>query len=170
LHQGSQVTNLFEVTDRPLSADDIVGRLVHPSVGGVTAFIGVVRGQTDERETKYLVYEAYEEMAEDQLRRIGDEIRQRWASIREVAIVHRVGRLEVGETIVVIAISSAHRRETFEATHYAIDRLKEIVPIWKKEVYANGYAWKSEQEPCDSTAHPSVGTTDRTGVTKNRSE
>ena len=136
---------LFEVTTHPLSADDVIGRLVRPSIGGITAFVGVVRGETDERETQHLDYEAYQEMAESQLRRIGAEIKHRWKSIREVAIVHRVGRLEVGETIVVIAVSAAHREETFEATHYAIDRLKEIVPIWKKEVYVNGQEWKSEQ-------------------------
>jgi molybdopterin synthase catalytic subunit len=80
-----------------------------------------------------------------QLQRLGDEIRQRWRTIREVAIVHRVGRMEVGEVIVVIAVSAAHRRDLFRATQYAIDRLKEIVPIWKKEVWDGGEAWKSEQ-------------------------
>ncbi len=141
--EGQQ--ELFEITRAPLSVDDIVARLVHPSIGGVTTFVGVVRGETDGRETQYLEYEAYPDMAEEQLRQIGDEIRQRWPTIREVAIVHRIGRLEVGETIVVIAVSSPHRQETFDATHYAIDRLKEIVPIWKKEAWTNGEAWKSEQ-------------------------
>jgi len=136
----------FEITSDPLSVDDVVARLAHPSIGGITTFVGVVRGETDGRETQYLDYEAYPEMAEQQLRRIGDEIRQRWPTIRDVAIVHRVGRLRVGETIVVIAVSSSHRQETFDATHYAIDRLKQIVPIWKKEVWADGEAWKSEQQ------------------------
>jgi molybdopterin synthase catalytic subunit len=93
---------------------------------------------------RYLEYEAYPEMAEAELRRIGDEMRERWPTIREVAIVHRTGRLEIGETIVVIAVSSAHRQGVFEATHHAIERLKEIVPIWKKEVWAGGEEWKSE--------------------------
>lgn len=137
---------LFEVTDAPLSVDEVVGRLVHPAVGGVTTFVGVVRGETAGHRTQYLFYEAYPEMAEAQLRRIGDEIRQRWSSIRQVAIVHRIGRLEIGEMIVVIAVSSPHRQETFDATRYAIDRLKEIVPIWKKEVWDEGETWKSEQE------------------------
>jgi molybdopterin synthase catalytic subunit len=110
----------------------------------VTTFVGVVRGETDGRETQYLVYEAYPVMAEEQLRQIAVEIRERWPTIREVAIVHRVGKLEIGAVIVVIAVSSAHRKETFAATHYAIDRLKQIVPIWKKEVWANGEAWRSE--------------------------
>lgn len=136
---------LFEITTRAISADEVLARLVKPSVGGVTTFVGVVRGRTDGRETDHLLYEAYPQMAEEQLRQIGGEIQDRWPSIREVAIVHRIGRLEVGETIVVIAVSSAHRQETFDATHYAIDRLKEIVPIWKKEVWEDGQAWKSEE-------------------------
>ena len=136
---------LFEITTRAITADEVLARLVEPSVGGVTAFVGVVRGRTDGRETEYLLYEAYPQMAEEQLRQIGGEIQDRWPSIREVAIVHRIGRLEIGETIVVIAVSSAHRQETFDATHYAVDRLKEIVPIWKKEIWEDGEAWKSEE-------------------------
>jgi molybdopterin synthase catalytic subunit len=134
----------FEITGEPLSVDDVVSRLLDPAVGGISTFVGVVREQSGGRPTDYLEYEAYPEMAERELRRIGDEIRERWPSVREVAIVHRTGRLEIGETIVVIAVSSAHRAETFDATHYAIDRLKEIVPIWKKEVYVDGQEWKSE--------------------------
>jgi molybdopterin synthase catalytic subunit len=138
---------LFEITTAPLSVDDVVSRLVHPSVGAVTTFVGVVRGQTDGRETEHLVYEAYPEMAEKELRRIGEEIGDRWPTVRQVAIVHRIGHLEIGETIVVIAVSSPHRQETFDAVHYAIDRLKEIVPIWKKEIWKDGEAWRSEQQP-----------------------
>ena len=135
----------FLVTTDPLSVDDIVARLVHPSIGAVTTFVGVVRGQTGGRETHHLLYEAYPEMAEEELRRIGDEIRQSWPSVREVAVAHRIGRLEIGETIVVIAVSSPHRQDTFDAVHYAIDRLKEIVPIWKKEIWSDGEAWRSER-------------------------
>jgi molybdopterin synthase catalytic subunit len=136
---------LFEITGDALSCDDVIARLAHRTVGGVSTFVGVVRGETEGRRTLHLEYEAYPEMAERELQRIAEEIRGRWPTIREVAIVHRVGRLEVGEKIVVIAVSSAHRQELFDATHYAIDRLKEIVPIWKKEVWADGTAWKSEQ-------------------------
>jgi molybdopterin synthase catalytic subunit len=137
---------LFEIGRDRLSVDDVVARLSHPTVGAVTTFVGVVRGETGGRETLYLEYEAYPDMAERELRRVGAEIRERWGTIREVAIVHRVGRVEVGETIVVIAVSSAHREELFDATHYAIDRLKEIVPIWKKEIGPDGSEWKSQQE------------------------
>ena len=145
----------FEITSEPISVDDVVARLIHPTVGGISTFVGVVRGASGDhgdrggRQTDHLAYEAYPEMAERQLARIGDEIHERWTSILEVAIVHRTGRLEIGETIVVIAVSSAHREETFEATHYAIDRLKEIVPIWKKEVYVDGQEWKSEASAVD---------------------
>jgi molybdopterin synthase catalytic subunit len=135
---------LFEITTKDVSVDEVVDRLADPSIGAVVTFVGVVRGTTDGREVLYLEYEAYPEMAEETLRQIGDEVRARWQTIREIAIVHRVGRLQVGETAVVIALSSAHRQETFDAVRYAIDRLKEIVPIWKKEVWKGGEEWRSE--------------------------
>jgi molybdopterin synthase catalytic subunit len=122
-----------------------MAELVTPAIGAVTTFVGVVRGETDGRDVRYLEYEAYPEMAERTLAQIGDEVRKRWPDIQDVAIVHRVGRLEVGETAVVIALSAAHRKHTFDALRYAIDRLKEIVPIWKKEVWTDGSEWKSEQ-------------------------
>lgn len=144
---------LFQITEAEISVDEVVARLADPAIGAVVTFVGVVRGVTEGAdidhasvETCYLEYEAYPEMAEESLRQIGDEIRARWGTVREVAIVHRVGRLQVGETAVVIALSAAHRREMFDAVHYAIDRLKEIVPIWKKEVWADGEAWKSEAQ------------------------
>jgi molybdopterin synthase catalytic subunit len=135
---------LFEVTTETLWVDEVVSRLGDPAIGVVIAFVGVVRGVTDGREVLFLEYEAYPEMAEEMLRQIGDEIRERWETIREVAIVHRLGRLEIGETSVVIALSAAHRPEVFDAVHYAIDRLKEIVPIWKKEAWTDGAEWRSE--------------------------
>lgn len=137
-------TKLFEITTDELSVDEVVGRLADPDIGAVIAFVGVVRGSTDGREVLYLEYEAYPEMAEDVLQQIADEIRERWKTIKEIAIVHRVGRLEIGEISVVIALSAAHRREVFEAVHYATDRLKEIAPVWKKEVWTDGAEWKSE--------------------------
>jgi molybdopterin synthase catalytic subunit len=135
---------LFKITTKAISADDVIARLADPTIGAVATFVGVVRGETEGREVEYLEYEAYPEMVEGTLRQIGDEIRARWPTIREVAIVHRVGRLAVGETAVIIALSAAHRPELFDALRYAIDRLKEIVPIWKKEVWADGAEWRSE--------------------------
>ena len=134
----------YEITSDRISADDVIGRLADPAVGAIATFVGVVRGETDGRRTEYLEYEAYPDMAESALRQIGDEIRERWPSIREVAIVHRIGRLEIGDIATVIAVSAAHRPDVFDALHYSIDRLKEIVPIWKKEVWADGEEWKSE--------------------------
>lgn len=136
---------LFEVTEQAISVDQVIARLADPAVGAITTFVGVVRGETDGRETLYLEYEAYPEMAEGTLRQVGREVQTRWPEIRQVAIVHRTGRLEISETAVVIALSAAHRRQVFDALHYAIDRIKEIVPIWKKEVWADGTEWKSEQ-------------------------
>jgi len=136
---------LFEITTEGLSADEVVARLADPDVGAVIAFVGVVRGSTDGRKVRYLEYEAYPEMAEEVLQQIAGEIRERWKTIRDVAIVHRVGRLEIGDTSVVIALSAAHREEVFDAVRYAVDRLKEVAPIWKKEVWTDGAEWRSEQ-------------------------
>ena len=136
---------LFEITTEDISVDEVASRLADPATGAVVTFIGVVRGETDGREVQYLEYEAYSEMAEETLRQVGDEVRARWQTIREVAIVHRVGRLQIGETAVVIALSAAHRPELFDALCYSIDRLKEIVPVWKKEVFVDGAEWKSEE-------------------------
>ncbi|MFO7742462.1 MAG: molybdenum cofactor biosynthesis protein MoaE [Anaerolineae bacterium] len=134
----------FQITTDPLSVDDVTARAAHPAAGAVTTFVGLARGETDGREVRYLEYEAYPDMAERQMRQIGDEIRDRWPTILETAIVHRIGRLQIGQVIVVIAVSSAHRQDVFSATHYAIDRLKQIVPIWKKEVFTDGEEWRSE--------------------------
>nr|HID14681.1 molybdenum cofactor biosynthesis protein MoaE [Anaerolineae bacterium] len=139
-----QPMKLFEVTTEEISVDEVIARLASPAIGAVITFVGVVRGETDGRQVRYLEYEAYPEMAEEALRQIGDEVRARWKTIQEVAIVHRLGRLQVGEIAVVIALSAAHRPEIFDAVRYAIDRLKEIVPLWKKEVWTGGAEWRSE--------------------------
>ena len=138
------MVKLFEIRTDEISVDEVVARLADPANGAIVTFIGVVRNATDGRAVRHLEYEAYPEMAEEMLQQIGDEIRARWTTIRKIAIVHRMGQLPVGETAVVIALSAAHRPEVFDALHYAIDRLKEIVPIWKKEVWADGAEWKSE--------------------------
>jgi molybdopterin synthase catalytic subunit len=139
------MTKLFEIVQDPISVDEVVARLADPAVGAVVTFVGTVRGDTDGRQTLYLEYEAYPQMAEKVLAQVADEVRARWAEVLEVAIVHRVGHLEIGDVAVVIALSAAHRRQTFDALRYAIDRIKEIVPVWKKEVWADGAEWKSEQ-------------------------
>jgi len=141
---GTQAGEFFEITEDVISVDEVVSRLADPANGAVATFVGVVRGSTDGRETLYLEYEAYPEMAVKTLRQVGEEVQSRWPEVRRVDIVHRTGHLEVGETAVVIALCAAHRRQVFDALRYAIDRTKEIVPIWKKEVYADGAEWKSE--------------------------
>ena len=149
--EGRPPCPLFEIVESDISVDEVVGRVSDPANGAVVTFIGVVRCETDGREVLYLEYEAYPEMAVQTLRQVAGEVQERWPDIREVAIVHRVGRLLVGDTAVVIALSAAHRPEMFDALHYAIDRLKEIVPIWKKEVFVDRDGqgpraeWKSEQ-------------------------
>ncbi len=137
---------LFEVTDQPLSLDDVARRVTRPGCGAITTFAGVVRGETvtadGMRGTDFLAYEAYTEMAETMLARIADEIVAQWPKVAAVSILHRVGRLEIGEPSVVIAVATPHRGDgCFEACLYAIERLKEIVPIWKEENWADGQVW-----------------------------
>ena len=139
------MSGLIEIVEQTISVDEVVARVANPANGAVVTFIGVVRGVTEGRETLYLEYEAYPEMAEKVLQQIADEIRARWTDIRAAAIVHRVGRLEIGETAVVIALAASHRAQTFDALRYAIDRIKDIAPIWKKEFWADGAEWRSEQ-------------------------
>lgn len=137
----------FEITAEAVSVDEVVARLADPAIGAVVTFVGVVRGETDGRPVVALEYEAYPEMAERVLAEIGAQVRARWPSVRDVAIVHRTGRLAVGVTSVVIALSAAHRAEVFDALRYAIERLKDIAPIWKKELWSDGGAtWQSETD------------------------
>ncbi|MFQ5856973.1 MAG: molybdenum cofactor biosynthesis protein MoaE [Anaerolineae bacterium] len=131
---------MFRIVKEPITADLVIAAVGDPGAGAICTFLGVVRDNNLGREVDYLEYEAYPEMAVPAMQRIADEIRERWDVI-EIAIVHRVGRLDIGETSVGIVVSSPHRAEAFEACHYAIDRLKEIVPIWKKEVWADGEEW-----------------------------
>ena len=130
----------FEVTEEPLSADSVSDLVRTPECGAVTVFLGTSRRMSRGREVAYLDYDAYPEMAIRKMQQIGDEIRERWG-IERVAIRHRVGRVDLGDASVAIAVATEHRAESFEACKYAIDRLKEIVPIWKKEVWVGGGEW-----------------------------
>ncbi len=131
---------MFEITDEVLTADAVAEAVRTPDCGAVVAFLGTVRSPSRGREVRYLEYEAYPEMAVPKMREIAAEIAARWGLTR-VAIRHRVGRLEVGEASVAIAVASPHRHAAFEACEYAIVRLKRIVPVWKKEVWADGEQW-----------------------------
>jgi MoaE-MoaD fusion protein len=134
-------SDVFAVVDRPLSPDEIAARVDDPGAGGIVIFSGVVRNQTGGRPVKYLEYEAHAPMAEAKLREIGGAIRGRWPGVRRVAMLHRIGRLEIGESSVLIAVSAAHRGDAFEACRYAIDTLKQTVPVWKKEHFEDGEVW-----------------------------
>jgi MoaE-MoaD fusion protein len=137
---------LYLLTRDPISTDDILASVKAPEDGALCVFDGFVRNHSRGRRTLYLEYEAYEPMALAKIREIGTHIRER-SSIRCVAIVHRLGRLEIGETSVLIAVASAHRAAAFDACRYAIDTLKRVVPIWKKEYFADGAIWADGEFP-----------------------
>ena len=139
---GASFPERFAITEDRLDLNAIVADIMLPTTGAVCVFTGAVRGQSDERKTVRLDYEAYTPMVEAKMRQVAQEIRARWPKIEGVSIVQRVGRLHVGEFTVLIAVSAGHRYDgVFEAAHYGIDRLKEIVPIWKKEVGPRGEEW-----------------------------
>jgi molybdopterin converting factor subunit 1 len=134
------------LADAPIDHDALIQSITTPGTGAVVVFSGMVRGQTradgGTLETQHLEYEAYEGMAVAKMRQVADEIREQWPLVQGVAIVQRVGRLEVGQNTILIACSAGHRNDgCFEAVKYGIDRLKEIVPVWKKEVRPDGSAW-----------------------------
>ncbi|MFQ5960379.1 MAG: molybdenum cofactor biosynthesis protein MoaE [Candidatus Methylomirabilales bacterium] len=131
---------MLRITADPLSVEGIVSAVTKRTCGAVATFIGVVREFSRGKEVSYLEYEAYPEMAIAKMRQIEEEIRDKW-EIGEMAIHHRVGRLEVSEASVVIAVSAPHRQQALEACAYAIERLKQIVPIWKKEISPDGSYW-----------------------------
>lgn len=138
---GGSAAPRFEITAAAISLDDVAERVAAPTHGAVTLFAGVVRGESDAWQTDYLEYEAYEEMALASFQQIADEIQAQWPAITDMAIIHRIGRLYVGETSIAIAVAAAHRQGTFDACRYAIERIKAISPIWKKEVGADGAYW-----------------------------
>ena len=132
---------MYKITTEPIDVEALYRAVLRDRDGAVVTFHGVVREYSDSgRAVRYLEYEAYPEMAEAQMRAIGAEIKRRW-DIDDVAMVHRIGRLEIGEASVVIAVAAPHRGEAFDACEYAIDTLKATVPIWKKEVFADGEVW-----------------------------
>ncbi|AIQ28269.1 MULTISPECIES: molybdenum cofactor biosynthesis protein MoaE [Paenibacillus] len=135
---------LFEITDNPIQPQAVSDKVLRREAGAVTLFIGTVRELTQGKRTLYLEYEAYPLMALTQLERIGQEVRERWPDTR-VAVTHRVGKLEIMDIAVVIAVSSPHRKAAYEANEYVIDRIKQIVPIWKKETGEDGKAWIGDQ-------------------------
>ncbi len=132
--------DVYRITRDPICTAELAGQLRAPQDGAVVVFEGIVRNHSRGRATLYLEYEGYEPMAIRKMEELGQEARQRFA-MDSIAIIHRLGRLEIGETSVAIAVTAEHRRAAFEACQFAIDRLKQIVPIWKKEYFADGAVW-----------------------------
>ncbi|MFH1142036.1 MAG: molybdenum cofactor biosynthesis protein MoaE [Chloroflexota bacterium] len=128
------------LTRKPLDSEAITATVHRDANGGLVTFLGTTRNETDGRRVLHLEYEAYEDMAEKMLARIAQEISKRWG-ITDVSIAHRFGRLEIGEVSLVVAVASPHRSEAFAACQYVVDRIKQDVPIWKKEVFENGEVW-----------------------------
>jgi len=130
----------FQVTEEPLDPRRMVDRVRRDEAGAIALFYGVVRNHSEGRRVLYLEYDAYPSMAVKKMRQVAEEVHSRW-SITDIAISHRIGRLEIGETSLLVAVSAPHRREAFEACHHAVDRIKELVPVWKKEVWEGGESW-----------------------------
>jgi len=128
---------MFRVTTEPLSVQQVNDLVKRPTDGAVVTFDGIVRNNFDGRPVRYLAYEAYAAMAEKKMAEIGAEVQQKFA-IGEIAMMHRIGRLEIGESSIVIAVAAPHRHAAFEACAYAMDRVKAEVPVWKKEFFGDG--------------------------------
>ncbi len=142
---GAQTEDgLFVITALPLSAEEVIVKVSDNNHGATIAFIGTTREMTGDMQTTYLEYEAYVPMALSELQKIGQRIAEQWPGSR-CAISHRIGAVGIAETSVIIAVSSAHRNDAYEASRFAIERLKETVPIWKKEMWADGSEWKGVQ-------------------------
>lgn len=142
---SAEFPTIYRITEEALDLDDLVAQITLPTTGAACIFSGMVRGVTtrgEAHETSYLEYEAYIPMAEAKMAQVALEIRARWPAVEGIAIVQRIGKLDPGTPTVLIACSAAHRDTgVFEAARYGIDRLKEIVPVWKKEVSPGGEAW-----------------------------
>jgi molybdopterin synthase catalytic subunit len=136
---------VFKITREPLSVELAVSEVNKSGNGGICTFTGTVRDNAEGKGVLHLEYDAYPAMAEKKLAEIASEIKDKWG-LEDVSIVHRIGKLEIGEVAVVIAVGAPHRKEAFAACQYAIDRIKEYVPIWKKEYFEDGEVWV-EQSP-----------------------
>ena len=143
--QSSNFPTIFFITKEEINLNDLLAKITVPTTGAAAIFTGMVRGVTtrdDPHQTVYLEYEAYVPMAEAKMKQVAEEIRAKWSSVEGIAIVQRVGKLYPQTPTVLIACTAAHRDTgVFEAARYGIDRLKEIVPVWKKEVGPNGEFW-----------------------------
>jgi molybdopterin synthase catalytic subunit len=135
---------MFRIIDKPINLQELVDYVSDPAAGAIATFIGTTRNNNEGRTVIALNYEAYPEMAEKELARVGDQAKEKWQICR-MAIVHRIGPVEITQPSVVIAVSSAHRDAAFAACRFAIEEIKRTVPIWKKEVYEGGEVWIGTQ-------------------------
>jgi len=135
---------MFRVTRQSLNLQELVDYVTDPGAGAIATFIGTTRNNNEGRKVMALDYDAYPEMAEKELRRIGDDASKKWQICR-MAIVHRIGPVQITQASVMIAVSSAHREAAFAACRFAIEEIKKTVPIWKKELYEGGELWIGTQ-------------------------
>ena len=143
---------MFRIVEEPIDVGALILKAQRPDCGAVATFVGTTRvDESGGASVEYLEYEAYRPMADRKLEEIGAEIRERW-EVGHVAIVHRLGRVAPGEPSVAIVVATPRRGPAFEASRYAIERIKEIVPIWKREVWSDGYIWVGSQIGTRSSA------------------
>jgi molybdopterin synthase catalytic subunit len=135
---------LCTITNQSIDMNELTEFVADPAAGAMATFVGMTRNTNEGRQVVRLEYECYPGMAEKEMRKIAEDVLTRWP-IRKVAMMHRLGRVDIGEASVAIAVSSGHRHAAFEACHYAINQLKETVPIWKKELYEGGELWIGSQ-------------------------
>ncbi|WP_341299460.1 molybdenum cofactor biosynthesis protein MoaE [Lysinibacillus sp. FSL H8-0500] len=135
---------MFNITEKPIDVEAVRQKVVSRNAGAITLFIGTVRELTNGKKTLHLEYQAYPAMAVKMFEQIAKEIQEQWPEAK-VAITHRVGHLAISDIAVVIAVSSPHRKMAYQANEYAIERMKQIVPIWKKEFWEDGSEWIGDQ-------------------------
>ncbi len=145
----------------PIEVKEVIKKVERREAGAITTFIGTVREWTQDKRTVYLEYQAYVPMAVKKLAQIGEEAKVQWPDVK-MAITHRIGRLDISDIAVVIAVSSPHRKVAYEANEYAIERIKEMVPIWKKEHWEDGETWIGDQR--EKTRYPNGEPDEKDGV------
>ncbi len=141
---AEQNSILCKITQSQIDMQELSDFVADPTAGAVATFVGMTRNTNEGRQVTRLEYECYPGMAEKEMEKIAAEVLQRWP-VKKIAMIHRLGRVDIGEASVAIAVSSGHRHAAFEACHYAINQLKETVPIWKKELYEGGELWIGSQ-------------------------
>jgi molybdopterin synthase catalytic subunit len=153
--RSTSASTWVSVTESPLSIDELAAWAVRPNCGAVVTFSGVVRDHSRARDGVLgLEYEASTKLAEQRIHEIVAVARERWPSLGAIAIHHRIGRVELSETTVIVAVSSPHRSDAFDAARFSIDTLKQSVPMWKREFWEGGSAWSEETSPLLDIPHP----------------